>query len=43
MHRRSRFQYKRINMAGLEVQIGDLKFKNPVTTASGTFGYGTEY
>jgi dihydroorotate dehydrogenase (NAD+) catalytic subunit len=43
MHRRSRFQYKRINMAGLEVQIGDLKFKNPVTTASGTFGYGKEY
>ncbi|MDD4777819.1 MAG: dihydroorotate dehydrogenase [Fermentimonas sp.] len=30
-------------MAGLEVQIGDLKLKNPVTTASGTFGYGTEY
>lgn len=30
-------------MAGLEVQIGVLKLKNPVTTASGTFGYGTEY
>ncbi len=30
-------------MAGLEVQIGKLKLKNPVTTASGTFGYGTEY
>lgn len=30
-------------MARLEVQIGDLKLKNPVTTASGTFGYGTEY
>lgn len=43
MHRRTRLQYKRINMAGLEVNIGDLKLKNPVTTASGTFGYGTEY
>ncbi len=30
-------------MVGLEVQIGDLKLKNPVTTASGTFGYGIEY
>lgn len=31
------------NMAGLEVHIGDLQLKNPVMTASGTFGYGTEY
>lgn len=30
-------------MARLEVKIGDLKLKNPVTTASGTFGYGAEY
>ena len=30
-------------MAGLEVHIGDLQLKNPVMTASGTFGYGTEY
>src|SRR5690554_1227406 len=30
-------------MARLEVQIGDLQLKNPVMTASGTFGYGTEY
>lgn len=30
-------------MARLDVQIGDLQLKNPVTTASGTFGYGTEY
>lgn len=30
-------------MARLNVQIGDLTLKNPVTTASGTFGYGTEY
>lgn len=30
-------------MARLEVHIGDLELKNPVMTASGTFGYGTEY
>ncbi len=30
-------------MVNLEVQIGDLKFKNPVSTASGCFGYGYEY
>jgi dihydroorotate dehydrogenase (NAD+) catalytic subunit len=30
-------------MARLEVHIGDLQLKNPVMTASGTFGYGTEY
>lgn len=30
-------------MAGLEVHIGGLRLKNPVMTASGTFGYGTEY
>lgn len=30
-------------MAELNVQIGDLKLKNPVMTASGTFGFGTEY
>ncbi|MEL7599858.1 Dihydroorotate dehydrogenase B (NAD(+)), catalytic subunit [bioreactor metagenome] len=30
-------------MAGLKVRIGDLELKNPVMTASGTFGYGTEY
>ena len=27
----------------LEVKIGDLSFKNPVATASGTFGYGSEF
>lgn len=27
----------------LEVNIGDLKLKNPVMTASGTFGYGEEF
>ncbi|GHT30251.1 dihydroorotate dehydrogenase B (NAD(+)), catalytic subunit [Bacteroidia bacterium] len=30
-------------MAELKVNIGKLSLKNPVTTASGTFGYGTEY
>jgi hypothetical protein len=27
----------------LEVNIGKLRLKNPVMTASGTFGYGEEY
>jgi len=27
----------------LEVQLGPLKLRNPVITASGTFGYGTEF
>ncbi|GAB6393808.1 MAG: dihydroorotate dehydrogenase B (NAD(+)), catalytic subunit [Bacteroidales bacterium] len=30
-------------MANLKVKIGALRLKNPVTTASGTFGYGKEY
>lgn len=30
-------------MADLSVRIGSLRLKNPVLTASGTFGYGTEY
>ncbi|HEX2969271.1 MAG TPA: dihydroorotate dehydrogenase [Bacteroidales bacterium] len=30
-------------MVNLEFSIGDLKFKNPVLTASGTFGYGREF
>jgi dihydroorotate dehydrogenase (NAD+) catalytic subunit len=30
-------------MADLSIEIGKLKFKNPVLTASGTFGYGKEY
>ncbi len=30
-------------MANLNVNIGELFFKNPVTVASGTFGYGTEF
>lgn len=30
-------------MVNLGFSIGDLQFKNPVLTASGTFGYGSEY
>ena len=30
-------------MADLSVNIGNLKLKNPVLTASGTFGYGEEF
>jgi dihydroorotate dehydrogenase (NAD+) catalytic subunit len=30
-------------MVNLEFKIGDLHFKNPVITASGTCGYGTEF
>ena len=30
-------------MARLEVKIGALELKNPVLTASGTFGYGEEF
>lgn len=30
-------------MADLGIQIGNLSLKNPVLTASGTFGFGTEY
>ncbi len=30
-------------MDRLKINIGELELKNPVMTASGTFGYGTEY
>ncbi|MCH5220814.1 MAG: dihydroorotate dehydrogenase [Muribaculaceae bacterium] len=30
-------------MVDLSTQLGDIKLKNPVLTASGTFGYGLEY
>lgn len=43
MHRRTGVQYKTIEMADLKVKIKGLEFKNPVITASGTFGYGTEF
>ena len=30
-------------MTDLSVNIGGMAMKNPVMTASGTFGYGSEY
>jgi dihydroorotate dehydrogenase (NAD+) catalytic subunit len=33
----------RVALMDLTVEIGNLKLKNPVITASGTFGYGEEY
>ena len=30
-------------MVDLKIQLAKLQLKNPVMTASGTFGYGTEY
>lgn len=30
-------------MTGLEIKIAGIRFKNPVMTASGTFGYGLEF
>jgi dihydroorotate dehydrogenase (NAD+) catalytic subunit len=32
-----------MSMADLKVKLGTLEFKNPVLTASGTFGYGEEF
>src|SRR5512133_3728374 len=32
-----------MNMADLKVKLGNLEFRNPVLTASGTFGYGLEF
>ena len=43
VQRRSCIQYKPIVMADLSVNIGELQLKNPVMTASGTFGYGEEF
>src|SRR4030065_1241817 len=39
------FRWMRLYGRGMDltVQIGHLKLKNPVMTASGTFGYGEEY
>lgn len=43
MHRRTGVQYKSADMVNLQVNIGPMSLKNPVMTASGTFGYGEEY
>jgi len=32
----------RLNLINLSCKIGSIKFKNPIFTASGTFGYGTD-
>lgn len=32
-----------MTMADLKVKLGNLEFRNPVLTASGTFGYGEEF
>ncbi len=34
---------KKMNKPDLSVKIGSMEMKNPVTVASGTFGYGPEY
>ena len=43
LYRRACVQYKSTVMADLKVNIGKLELKNPVLTASGTFGYGVEF
>ena len=40
---RTSVEHKQIVMADLSVNIGKLGMKNPVMTASGTFGYGLEF
>lgn len=44
VYRRSSVQYKRFKMADLNINLNNgLELKNPVLTASGTFGYGFEF
>ena len=43
MYGRACVSHKSTDMADLKTKIGALTMKNPVMTASGTFGYGTEY
>lgn len=43
LHAWTGFQHKATDMADLRVKIGSLELRNPVMTASGTFGYGREY
>jgi len=43
MQRWSSRKYTKVDMANLNVNIGNLQLKNPVMTASGTFGYGLEF
>lgn len=41
--RRPGIQYQRTPMVNLSTKLGDIALKNPVLTASGTFGFGEEY
>ena len=43
MYRRPGVQYKRLKMGNLGIKLKDLNLKNPVMTASGTFGFGEEF
>ena len=43
VQKRTCIQHKRAKMVNLGVKLGSLELKNPVLTASGTFGYGLEY
>lgn len=43
MYRRPSLQYKGLEMVNLEIKLKDLVLKNPVMTASGTFGFGEEF
>ena len=43
VQRRSHIRYKQIVMAQLTTNIAGIEFRNPVLTASGTFGYGPEF
>ncbi len=43
LHRRSGVQYKRFEMGNLEIKLKDLHLKNPIMTASGSFGFGEEF
>ena len=43
LHGRPSRKYRKVNMADLNINIGKLHLKNPVMTASGTFGYGLEF
>ena len=44
LYRRTSIQYKRFEMADLNINLKNgLELKNPVLTASGTFGYGIEF
>src|SRR5512143_1646912 len=41
--RRTRLPSLSRHMTNLSVRLGSLELQNPVTVASGTFGYGVEY